>query len=142
MPPTRPEIMLPRPSEMQILEGETRLAASPKYSWASSFTATTAFPNVSGSCGMTNNQNAVPKAAAEGIPMEGTRSDGPSRLGWAARTVAATPATRVAMAAQYRPSRAAHHTPTSVAAARRTGHGDGGTPEKTAGGCVTSFHAA
>src|SRR5438034_2591369 len=142
MPPTSPEITLPRPSEIQILDGETRRAALPKYSWARSSTATTAFPNVRGNCGITNNQNAVPKAAAGGSPMEGTRIDGPSRLGWAATTVAAMPATRTASAAQYRPSRTAHHTPKSVAAARSIGHGDAGTPEKTAGGFTTSFHAA
>jgi hypothetical protein len=96
IPPRSPDARLPTPHERHTRDGVTRRARSPKYSWARSLTATTAFPKVRGSWGITRSTKAEPKAAAGGSPTSGRANDGPDRSARAASQVTVTPAARMA----------------------------------------------
>ncbi len=140
IPPSSAERVFPMPADRHTRDGVTRRAAGPKYSCARSLTATTAFPNVSGSCGTTSRTNAVPNADAGGRCTLGRLSEGDDRSGWAPASVAIRPPANRTSATTYERRWAATATPTNATSARINGQGEGGA-EKTSGGSATSFTA-
>lgn len=98
MPPITPAIRFPTPHTRHTVAGVTRRARGPNDRRATSVTATTALPKVSGSWGMTRSTKAEPNAVAGGNPNDGSANDGPDSSARAATHVTATPAARSASA--------------------------------------------